>query len=204
MYDTLEQIILCIQKYHQEVSEEWRKIYPVLPSLKQRCVCDITEDGELYRNILAYCSFLDQYTIEVNFELTSKYKDYIRKTRIKAPNSVESKIEHYKTEAEHGYGKVPVIKCVNDLFGVRVVLPRYIEYEEIQKFVKKRIPNVKCTLNRKKTYNAVHVYFILKNNLFPWELQIWNKEDENDNLLSHSIYKQDYTSWEQERQKGGN
>lgn len=36
------------------------------------------------------------------------------------------------------------------------------------------------------------------NNLFPWELQIWKKEDEENNLISHKMYKQDYTSWESE------
>ena len=35
-----------------------------------------------------------------------------------------------------------------------------------------------------------------------WELQIWNKEDEERNINSHKIYKQDYTRWEIEN-KGG-
>ena len=36
-----------------------------------------------------------------------------------------------------------------------------------------------------------------------WELQIWNKEDEMNNINSHEKYKQDYIKWEKEN-KGGN
>ena len=38
---------------------------------------------------------------------------------------------------------------------------------------------------------------------FQWELQIWNKEDEMNNINSHEKYKQDYIKWEKEN-KGGN
>lgn len=33
---------------------------------------------------------------------------------------------------------------------------------------------------------------------FPWELQIWNPEDEQSNKKSHEKYKQGYTTWESE------
>lgn len=52
-------------------------------------------------------------------------------------------------------------------------------------------------------YKAIHVYFNKDNYAFPWELQIWNKQDEENNLESHKKYKQDYIKWESEN-KGGN
>lgn len=46
------------------------------------------------------------------------------------------------------------------------------------------------------------VYFKEDNFSFQWELQVWNKEDEENNINSHKKYKQDYTKWEIEN-KGG-
>ncbi len=38
-----------------------------------------------------------------------------------------------------------------------------------------------------------------KNNFcFQWELQVWNKIDEINNINSHERYKQDYVRWENE------
>jgi hypothetical protein len=51
-------------------------------------------------------------------------------------------------------------------------------------------------------YIATHVYFKKDNFSFPWELQIWNKKDEEENILSHKMYKQHYIKWENNN-KGG-
>lgn len=48
----------------------------------------------------------------------------------------------------------------------------------------------------------IYLEFSKDNYSFPWELQIWNRIDEESNLESHKKYKQDYVRWEAEN-KGG-
>ena len=52
-------------------------------------------------------------------------------------------------------------------------------------------------------YRATHIYFKQDNYNFQWELQVWNKNNELNNIKSHNKYKQDYVKWEEEN-KGGN
>ena len=47
-------------------------------------------------------------------------------------------------------------------------------------------------LNDLYGYKAVHVYFREKRGHFPWELQIWRKSDEDNNIALHKEYKRDY------------
>ena len=70
-------------------------------------------------------------------------------------------------------------------------------YDEIEKVIKKEFPNLKCIIAFREKYKAIHVYFGNDDNMkFQWELQIWNKEDEHVNLVSHAKHKQGYTKWE--------
>ena len=48
-----------------------------------------------------------------------------------------------------------------------------------------------------------YIFFRQGNFNFQWELQVWNKENEINNINSHEKYKQDYIKWEKEN-KGGN
>lgn len=70
-------------------------------------------------------------------------------------------------------------------------------------FINMRHENLKCIDSSKKEYKATHIYFKQDNFNFQWELQIWNKIDEVNNIISHEKYKQDYAKWEREN-KGGN
>ena len=122
-------------------------------------------------------------------------------TRAKARNSIEYKIENYTRN--HEMGKIPINKCFNDLFGIRMICPEKFEYYEIEKFVKAKY-KLKCIDSSKiEGYRAIHIYFKQNNFSFQWELQIWSKEDEFNNIISHEKYKQDYIRWEKEN-KGGN
>ena len=100
-------------------------------------------------------------------------------------------------------GEVPLNKCFNDLYGIRIIFPQSISYKEIKKFVDEKYKGkLKCYNASKGKYIATHIYFKNGNNSFQWELQIWNKENEKNNINSHEQYKQGYTKWEEEN-KGG-
>lgn len=123
-------------------------------------------------------------------------------SRVKATNSIEYKINNYMS-IKHEYGKVPINKCFNDIYGIRIILDKAVEYEDIKDFIEKyNYAKIKCYNASKQDYVATHLYFKKNNYSFQWELQIWNKEYEKSNILSHALYKQDYTKWENEN-KGG-
>lgn len=123
--------------------------------------------------------------------------------RVKAQNSIEYKIQNYKTE-KHEYGKVPINKCFNDLFGIRIILDSLLSFDQISSFIESTYPGkYKCIDSSKNAYKAVHLYFKKSNQSFPWELQIWNACDVESNFNSHKKYKQEYTTWEKESKEGG-
>lgn len=122
-------------------------------------------------------------------------------SRVKAQNSIEYKIQRYKTDL-HEFGKIPVNKCINDLFGIRIFLDPAVPFEDIYTFVDVAYQQkYRCIDSSKYDYRAVHMYYKKNNRSFPWELQIWNKCDAVNNFASHKKYKQDYTTWEKVSRK---
>ena len=71
-------------------------------------------------------------------------------------------------------------------------------HDNLKEDIEESYPDMKLTDASNKEYVASHLYIKPSNQLFPWELQIWKKEAERNNLESHKLYKQDYTSWENE------
>ena len=122
-------------------------------------------------------------------------------SRVKLQNPIEYKLNNYMTE-KHEYGEVALNKCFNDLYGIRIIFIESVEFQEIKKFInKKYLGRLKCYDASKDKYKATHIYFKNGNKSFQWELQIWNKEDEKTNIMSHELYKQDYTKWENENKE---
>ena len=74
--------------------------------------------------------------------------------------------------------------------------------DEILRLTNNKYKKLKCIDSTKNDYKAVHIYFKKDNYAFQWELQIWNKIDATNNIISHEKYKQDYVKWENEN-KGG-
>ena len=92
---------------------------------------------------------------------------------------------------------MPINKCCNDLFGIRIIIKEDYSLEEIINHVKACYPDLKVIDSSKNEYKAIHVYFSENNYSFPWELQIWTEKYEMKNLNSHKKYKQGYTIWEE-------
>ena len=101
----------------------------------------------------------------------------------------------------HENGKIPINKCFNDLLGIRIICNKQLTYEEILKLVDMKYSDLKCIDSSKYEYKATHIYFKKDNNTFQWELQVWNKVDEANNINSHERYKQNYVKWENENKE---
>lgn len=205
MLESLEKLIYTIQEEYNNINVKWnnqerdKKI-----NLKNKLVKDIIKENNIKSKIFAYRNFINDNIIDFTIKLQNEdFKDCKINTRVKTQNSIEYKTQNYYKNHENG--EIPINKCFNDLFGIRIILEQNVEHKQIQKFIKEKSEKVKCVNSSKEkgNYKATHIYFSNNNYSFPWELQIWNEEDEQNNLKAHKNYKQDYVKWEAEN-KGGN
>lgn len=203
MLEELDKLIDFIQTEYINFTTKWEQSnYYSKINLKNTVVCDILENKVLLDAIINYREFINENNIQLVLDFkqftTEKSKVNIR---TKAKNSIEYKIKNYMENHENG--KVPINKCFNDLFGIRIIVKDGLTYNEIENLITNKYSNLKCINSSKKDYKATHIYFKKNNFSFQWELQIWNKIDELNNIESHERYKQDYVKWENEN-KGGN
>ena len=203
MIEELEKLIEFIQKEYNELTNKWENSeYYSKVNWKNTLVCNILEDKELLDTIISYRDFINENIIQLLMDFKQFNTDAAKvNIRAKAKNSIEYKIENYIKNHENG--EVPINKCFNDLFGIRIICSNKIENEQIMQLINTKYKNLKCIDSSKKEYRAIHKKKKKDNFTFQWELQVWNKVDEINNIRSHEKYKQDYVRWENEN-KGGN
>lgn len=203
MLEELDKLINFIQKEYLEFNEKWKQSsYYAKINLKNNLVCDLLSNEIMLNIIFSYREFINENNIQLVMDF-KQFNNEISKVNIrtKTKNSIEYKIKNYNENHENG--KIPIEKCLNDLFGIRIICTERLKYNQIINFIKEKYRDLKCIDSSKKEYKAIHIYFKEDNFNFQWELQIWNKEDEINNINSHEKYKQDYVKWEKEN-KGGN
>lgn len=202
MFEILDKLIRIIQSEYEknisawEKSENYQKV-----NLRKKTINELAKTNELLPLVFSYRLFINQTINTFSIELQNNdFGECKVNTRIKAQNSIEYKLINYKQNHENG--NIAINKCFNDIYGMRIILQSYISHEKIRQWVKENYVDLKCIASAKNNYIATHVYFKKDNFSFPWELQIWNKKDEEKNILSHKMYKQDYIKWENTN-KGG-
>lgn len=201
IFDELKNLIDHIQSVYTAVTSEWLHGTGAKINLKRSQVADIDVDGAIYKSMIEYVQFLNERSAGISLQLSSVCSFPVT-ARVKAHNSIAYKIQNYKTD-RHAFGKVPINKCVNDLFGVRVFLETPLTFDELRAFIEDTYQSKYRYIDSSKgEYRAVHLYFKENNLSFPWELQIWNQCDADRNFASHKKYKQEYTTWEKESKEG--
>ena len=201
-FDEPKDLIDYIQLVYSKVTDEWLHKTRVKINLKKTQVSDIDVDGTIYQSIMEYVQLLNERSADITLQLSFVCSCQVT-ARVKAQNSIEYKVQNYKTY-QHEFGKVPINKCVNDLFGVRIILDTPLTFEQIHAFVEDVYRGkYRCIDASKFDHKAVHLYFKENNQSFPWELQVWNRCNVESNFVSHKKYKQEYTTWEKESEEGG-
>lgn len=203
MLEDLDKLINFIEKEYNKLFEEWKNNRQYVSiNQKKKLVKDINNDESILNTILDYRIFLNANNLNLKMGFNQLNLNSEVNTRVKSQNSIEYKINNYMT-VKHEYGEIPINKCLNDLYGVRIIFSQSVRFEDIKEFLENKYSNkFKCYDASKGDYRATHIYFTRNNYSFQWELQVWNRENEKSNLISHQQYKQDYTRWEQEN-KGG-
>ena len=203
MLNELENLINFILIEFMEFNEKWQKSnYYTKINLKNNLVCDLLENEKILNTIFNYREFINENNIQLIMDFKKFNSENAKiNIRTKSKNSIEYKIKNYIENHENG--KIPIEKCLNDLFGIRIFCGQKLTYEQIKEFINQKYNKLKCIYSLRQEYKATHIYFKQDNFNFQWELQLWNKEDEINNINSHEKYKQDYVKWEKEN-KGGN
>ena len=196
--EELKQIIIFIRYKYDKISNEWENNSEYISlNMQKYQVKDIYNNDKILAYILNYRNFINEKATEIIDSIKLLNTTNIVICRVKALNSIQYKIENY--EKNHENGKIPIRKCLNDLFGIRLISEEEITFETIKEFLNKNFPELKCIHSKKEQYDAVHIYFGNDNNKkFQWELQLWDKIHEESNYISHAKHKQGYTKWESE------
>lgn len=84
--------------------------------------------------------------------------------------------------------------------GFRIIDKNYdsniIELSLYLDELKERKRRLVHTYRKSGDYRGYHIYFMgLNARYFPIELQVWDSKNERTNLISHDLYKKEYTYW---------
>lgn len=111
--------------------------------------------------------------------------------RVKTSESILDKIARFKQRSE-GF---PVNSILNDIFGARVI----VNTDDITQVMnhldewKEKYGLKNWYLRDKEEYIGIHIYFKNSSNFYyPWELQVWDKKDAEQNIQSHRKYKRNF------------
>ena len=129
----------------------------------------------------------------------------VSRTRIKEMLSMDQKVKNYMSGKLHG--EVIFNKCLNDIFGARVIIKNDVDFEKLSQYLRDEFKDkIKITdADKVVGYKARHVYVRTAPGHFQWEMQIWHECDEKRNVELHEQYKRDYITQlkEWEKQKDG-
>lgn len=170
-------------------------------NLKRTKICDIyNQDIGLdkeFENIMdSYMENLDDLYFEILENVSTifeNYPDLKFHIRIKMKESILGKIRNKNCSQN---GTFPLKDCLNDLIACRIIDSNYKANEynikNTLENLKKNEYNIKNMDRDNKGYKAHHIYFKYNNNTFPFEIQIWNGDDESNNIKLHKAHKQYY------------
>ena len=199
--EKLARLLVYMQELYTETTSAWEQLGIPAFNLKKTGIEQVKYGNELYNKILMYVIFLDKSML--TFKAEAAQGCGVVRTRVKSIGSVDEKIRVY-TERANEVGGFPIGKCLNDLFGARIILEGELTTSKIEAIAQNALGK-KCKVLPRNVgdYRATHVYFHSGNTNYDWELQVWNAADEQRNLESHKKYKQRYTNWRKDMDREG-
>lgn len=196
IFENLDKLLNFLIVKYEDINNSWKssELYSEEINLKKNLVADIETHDEIMDLIWNYQEFLQKQQFKLLPGISQLQSADKIHARIKQANSIQNKINIYMNRSIKG--KVPINKCFNDLLGFRIIINADFSFEQLNEHIHECFDSLKLIDSTKNGYKAYHIYLQSGNKLFPWELQVWQKSNENSNLESHHKYKQDYTTWE--------
>lgn len=165
-------------------------------NLKNTYVSQCEFDSDFNQTIINYLDGVSGFMLDSDAFFAFQTTQYGKfRSRTKSSESIYAKMNHY-AQRESEKGGAAINKCLNDLFGSRIILPN----------IRDELTSVSSILDELKSdgyiwryyirnkndgYFAIHCYFREDNLKFPWELQIWDCNDEKSNIDAHSTHEKE-------------
>lgn len=182
--EKVERLILGINKVHLDYSRDYFETGKVEKINLKHTFSKVPTKAILDYRLNLHESIND-YLAKANLQDIPYYY------RVKTSESILSKIERFEKRA-NGY---PVNSILNDIFGARIILESH-DVEKVLEHLddwKEKFGLKNWYIADKDDYTGIHVYFKNNSNFYyPWELQIWDFKDVDNNIASHRQYKRGF------------
>ena len=130
MYEDLEKVIYMIKEEYSFLNLKWEVCDNTKINLRKKLIKDVIKDNNIKSKIFEYRNFINYYIIDFSMKLQNEIFNESRiNTRVKSQNSIEYKTKNYYEN--HEKGEIPINKCFNDLFGIRIILNGNFQHKEI-------------------------------------------------------------------------
>ena len=179
--EKVERLILEINQLHAHYSIDYFETGKVEKVNLSRTISKVPI-RHIFNYRLNLHESINDYLMRANLDDVNYYY------RVKTSESIADKIKRFENNAD----QFPVNNWLNDIFGCRIILKKE-EIEEIEEQLDgwQEKYGLKNWYKRDKGgYKGIHIYFKNKSNFyFPWELQIWDKNDVEPNIEAHQRHK---------------
>lgn len=179
----IKQLISEINRLHKSFSDDYFELGKVEKINLSKTVRHIPIE-HIYKYRLVLHESINDYLMEADIEIKYFY-------RVKTRESIDDKIDRFSTRED----QYPVNNWLNDIFGARIVLNSK-QIESIMDILddwQDELNLKNWYLREKEGYRGLHIYFKNRSNFyFPWELQIWDKNDMKNNIKNHEKFKRNF------------
>ena len=178
-----KEIISEINRIHSEYSQEYFETGKVQKINLSRTIANVPVE-HIYNYRLRLHESINDYLINAKIKARYFY-------RVKTRESIDYKIKRFINDPD----QYPVNNWMNDIFGARIILKEKIisEILEIIDDWQEEFGLKNWYLRNKDGYKGLHIYFKNKSSFyFPWELQVWDARDIDENIKSHKKHKRDF------------
>lgn len=177
--DNIVALINTIGLAHEQFSREFYGKH-MSKNLKKttlaKVISDTDYDNQFIDSLKEYYKKIVVY--DTLYSIRSDTSDVEFRHRIKTNESILNKLYYYAVVTNRG--NYPILKCLNDIAGFRLIVDSSKEYKEILESIVSS-PLLEVELFRPYVreddgYSAIHLYLKSSSNYYlPWEVQIWKK-----------------------------
>ena len=131
--EKINEVIKTILSMYNTINNKWKSSENYIKiNQRKNQVIDIVLNPEIMENIIKYREFVNNEVSYIEYRLQI-FNNLNITSRVKQKNSIESKIWHYIFKKTNG--KSSMNKCINDIYGIRIIVDDSINYEDIQKLI---------------------------------------------------------------------
>jgi hypothetical protein len=179
----VQQLVREINRLHLEFSKDYFESGRIEKINLSRTIVHVPVP-HIYTYRLTLHESINDYLMTANIDIKYFY-------RVKTRESIDDKIGRF-SDREDQY---PVNNWLNDIFGARIILATD-EIDVVMNLLddwQEGLGLKNWYLRDKESYRGLHIYFKNKSNFyFPWELQIWDHKDLQNNIRNHEKFKRNF------------